>query len=500
MSDNPSWNGKDESPHRTPTDPIVVLEDSGLGGGARHIKGARDLTTGPIFKTLMIFTLPTLASNILHTLNGSISALWVSHYLGDAALAATANANIIMFLMFSVIFGFGMTANVLVGQAFGRGDLDSARRAFGTAIGFCLGITFLIAIAGFMWSDHILAMLSTPPEVFRFARIYLNVTFFGLPAGMMFIMLMSGLRGGGDATTPFWFILLSLTLAATLNPVFILGLGPAPAMGIAGSAFATAIASYLSLTAMILYIYKRDLPLRLRGSEWHYLKPDMGLLRIIVGRGVPMGVQMVVMSLSTLVIFGFVNREGTLTVAAFAAATQLWNYLQMPAMAVGGAVTATAAQNIGAGKWNRVEQTTRAGMILHIGMTGAMIALITLFDRSILGLFLESGGEAVQVGAEMMHIINWSYLIFGMTMVMFGTMRANGVVIGPLIILTLALFGVRIGFYLLSYPYMGVDGLWWSFPVSSTFALLLGWLYYRYGRWREVSMSVPRTATLPARG
>ena len=500
MGDNPSWHDKDESSQPGPNKRIEVHEDSGLKPGPRHIRGAKDLTTGPIFATLLLFTLPTLASNILHTLNGSVSTLWVAHYLGEAALAATANANIIMFLMFSVIFGFGMAANVLVGQAFGRGDLDGARRAFGTATGFSLGLTFLVALAGFLWSGDILAMLSTPPEVFRLARIYLNVTLLGLPSGMMFIMLMSGLRGSGDAMTPFWFILLSLILAAVLNPLFIVGFGPIPAMGIAGSAFATALASYLSLASMITYIYRRDLPLRLRGKEWQYLKPDMALIGVIAGRGLPMGAQMVVMSLSMLVIMGFVNREGTLTVAAFAAATQLWNYLQMPAMAVGGAVTATAAQNIGAGKWSRVEKSTSAAVLIHVAMTGALIGIITLFDRQILDLFLEGGGEAIEVGVHMMHIINWSFLIFGIPMVMFGTMRGNGVVIPSLIMLTVTLFGIRIGFYFASYPMMGANGLWWSFPVSSTFALVMGWLYYRYGRWREVSMTIPRAPALQSNG
>jgi putative MATE family efflux protein len=290
--------------------------------------------------------------------------------------------------------------------------------------------------------------------------------------------------------TPLWFMIMTVTLDVLLNPVFIQGLGPAPRMGIAGSAFASACAAYITLACMISYIYWRDLPLRLRGHEWGYLKPNWALLRIVAGRGVPMGIQMVIMSLSTLVIIGFVNREGTLTVAAFASAQQLWNYIQMPAMAVGGAVSSMAAQNIGAGKWDRVEQTTRIAIGINIVMTGALIGLVTLFDRPILALFLEGGGEAIEIGRHMMHIVNWSYLLFSVAMVMFGAMRANGVVVAPLIILTVSLFFVRIGFYYLSYPIMGVDGLWLSFTVSTFVALVLAFLYYRFGRWREARLSV----------
>lgn len=494
MSESHRSDREDDSP-RPQAD---IVEDTGFEDGPRRMRGMRDLTTGPIFSTLVVFTLPTLLANVLHSLNGSINSIWVAHFLGEAALAATANANIIMFLMFSVIFGFGMAANVVVGQSFGRGDLQAARHAFGSAIGFCLGLTLVIALAGYLWSNHILAALSTPPEVFKLAKLYLHYTFFGLPASLMFVMVMMGLRGGGDAMTPLWFMIMTVTLDVALNPVFILGLGPAPRMGIAGSAFASACASYITLAAMVAFIYWRDLPLRLRGHEWHYLKPDWALLRVVAGRGVPMGLQMVIMSLSTLVIIGFVNREGTLTLAAFAASQQVWNYIQMPVMAVGGAVSSMAAQNIGAGKWDRVEQTTRIAIGINFAMTGALIALVTLFDRPILALFLEGGGNAIEIGRHMMHIVNWSYMLFGVAMVMFGTMRANGVVLPPLVILTVSLFGVRIGFYFLSYSTLGVDGLWLSFPVSTSVSVVLAFLYYRFGSWREKTLQIHRPTLRPS--
>ncbi|MBT2186015.1 MATE family efflux transporter [Sphingobium nicotianae] len=468
----------------------ITSEELAVAAAPRQFRGGRDLTTGPIFGTLVLFTLPTLISNILQSMNGSINSIWVSHFLGETALAGTANANIIMMLMFSLIFGFGMASNVVIGQSFGRGDLDTARRGFGSAIGFCLGLSILIAFAGYLWSDGILGTLSTPPEVFKLAKAYLHYTFFGLPGLMMFIVVMMGLRGGGDAMTPLWFMMLSVVLDVGLNPVFIGGFGPIHAMGIGGSAFASAIAGYVSLAAIVTYIYVRDLPLRLRGHEFAYLKPNWHLLRIIAGRGIPMGVQMVIMSLSTLVIIGFVNREGTITAAAYAASQQLWGYIQMPAMAVGGAVSSMAAQNIGANRWDRVERTTGMATLINVAMTGGLITLLLIFDRPILGLFLDRGGEAIEIGRHIIQIVSWSYLPFSIAMVMFGTMRANGIVLAPLIILTASLFFVRIGFYYVSYPLIGANGLWASFTVSTMVVLVLAWLYYRYGKWREVKIDM----------
>ena len=157
-----------------------------------------------------------------------------------------------------------------------------------------------------------------------------------------------------------------------------------------------------------------------------------------------------------------------------------------------------AAQNIGAGKWDRVEQTTRIAIGINFAMTGALIALVTLFDRPILALFLEGGGNAIEIGQHMMHIVNWSYMLFGVAMVMFGTMRANGVVLPPLVILTVSLFGVRIGFYFLSYSTLGVDGLWLSFPVSTSVSVVLAFLYYRFGSWREKTLQIHRPTLRPS--
>jgi putative MATE family efflux protein len=460
----------------------------------RRPGGGQDLTTGPITKTLLLFTLPTLAANILQSLNGSVNAVWVGHFLGEAALAATANANIIMFLLFSTIFGFGMAATVIVGQSVGRGDIIGARRAFGSALSFCFLLTIVLASLGFFYAQQILHLLSTPKGVEDLALAYLRVIFISLPGGMISIMLMMGLRGTGDAMTPLRFMILSVVLDAGLNPFLILGIGPFPRMGIAGSATASAIANYVSLIGMILYIYAKDLPLRLRGAEWAFLKPDWAELKLVITRGLPMGFQMIVMSLGMLIVVGLVNREGIQTAAAYSAAQQLWNYVQMPAMAVGGAISSMAAQNIGAGRWDRVERATRSAVIINCVMTGSLILLMLAFDRPVLALFLNGEGSAMDIARHIQFLASWSFLFFGMSMVLFGTIRANGIVIAPLIILIISLFGIRLGFYFTFYPVLGADALWWGFSVSSFCSFIMALLYYRFSNWRKKTMDIPRGA------
>src|SRR5436305_4060522 len=160
---------------------------AGPPGGARP--GQRDLTQGRIAPTLLAFALPTLGSSILQSLNGSINAVWVGRFLGENALAATSNANIIMFLMMAFVFGFGMASTILIGQAFGRRDIDAARRVLGTAIGSFSVISFAIGLLGWIFAPALLHLLATPAGAYPFALAYLRVIFIAMPPIMILVML-----------------------------------------------------------------------------------------------------------------------------------------------------------------------------------------------------------------------------------------------------------------------------------------------------------------------
>ena len=454
-------------------------------------KGQRDLTVGPIGATLLAFALPTLASNILQSLNGSINSIWVGRFLGEGALAATSNANIIMFLMFSAVFGFGMAATILVGQSIGRGDVEAARRAFGSAVGLVAGGAAVIALLGWVFAPGILHVLATPAEAQPLALAYLRIIFLGLPLSMLGVLIQMGLRGAGDSVTPLWFMVLSVIIDSSLNPLLIRGIGPFPEMGIAGSATATLIAGLVSTLGLIIYVYARDLPIRLRGSEWHYLVPERALVRTIVAKGLPMGAQMLVMSTAGLTMVGLVNRLGIDTAAAYAVSQQLWTYIQMPAMAIGVAVSSMAAQNIGAGKWDRVDAITRSGIIYNTVITLVVIAAIILFDRPVMALFIGSESPAIPIARHIQLISSWTFVMFGATMVLFSTVRANGSTLAPLIILAISLYPVRIGFALGARPYIGADALWWAFPIGSAVSLGLAIWFYQRGTWRRETLVVP---------
>lgn len=455
---------------------------------ARPSGRAIDLTEGPIVKTLFLFALPALGSNILQSVNASVNAVWVGQFLGARGLAATANANLVMFMMLTLVFGFAMASTILIGQSMGRGDVVNMRRAVGTGLGLFAVLCVASSVLGWLISPALLHALTTPADVYAGALGYLRVMFLGLPFALMTVYFSMALRGAGDSMTPLLLQIPGLLVDIALNPVLIDGKFGLPRLGIQGSAMATLIANLVSFLIIVGYIYWRDLPVRLRGAEWRYLIPQRDYLKVILLKGIPMGLQMIVMSGSAIILLGFVNAEGTATVAAYGANTQLWTYIQMPGVAIGMAVSAMAAQNIGAGRWDRVGATSQAGIVANLVLTGILIAAVMLFDRPIMALFLPDNAEAMEIARRIGHLVDWSFILIGTTMVLSAVPRANGATVGPLVIMIVAYLPARIGAILALRPWLGGEALWWGFSLGGMAALILTIYYYRYGNWRESSL------------
>jgi putative MATE family efflux protein len=437
---------------------------------------------------LLLFALPVLGSNVLQSLNGSVNSVWVGRFLGESALTATSNANLVLFLLLGTVFGIGMAATILVAQSVGARDWHEARRIVGTSATFFFSISALFAICGWIWVDAILHLLGTPADALPLARSYLRIIFVAVPAANLLTFVMTVLRGAGDSRTPFYFMLLAVALDVALNPLLIAGIGPFPRMGIAGSATSTLVGQTVSVLALLVLLYARRHPLRLAGADLRMLRPDPKLLRIVVAKGIPMGLQMIVISVAALTIMGLVNSYGSRVAAAYGIAAQLWTYVQMPALAIGAAVSSMAAQNVGAGRWDRIDRITASGVGFNLVLTSVLVAALYLFDRAVLGLFLIGDPAAIDTAVHINNVASWSFVLFGITIVLFATVRATGAVMPPLVILVFSVLLVRTGFAYWMRGQFGQDALWWSFPAGSVCSLVLGLLYYRFGRWRTMRM------------
>ena len=150
-----------------------------------------------------------------------------------------------------------------------------------------------------------------------------------------------------------------------------------------------------------------------------------------------------------------------------------------------------AAQAIGARLPERLDAISRAGILINLAMTGTMTALLLLFDRAALVLFLGPDSAAVPLARHIQLLASWSFILFGVTIVLFGTMRAGGVVFAPLLVLGIAMYPVRLGFYALAYPRIGADAIWLAFPIGSIATLALAIVAYRLPGWRMRARALP---------
>ena len=456
------------------------------------------LTEGPIARTLLLFALPILGSTVLQSLNASVNAIWIGHFLGESALSAVSNASLIVFLLLTAVFGVSMASTILVGQSLGARNMIEAKRVVGTGVSFFVALSTLVSVFGYFNTAWMLEKLGTPADAMPYAVPYLRMVFVAMPSMYFYNFLMMTLRGAGDARTPFVFMAMSVLLDIALNPLFMFGWGPVPAMGTAGSGFATLISQSVALAALLATLYRRKHFLRLTGDELAYLRPDPTILRALVFKGLPMGLQMIVISSSAMLMMRLVNGFGSQTTAAYGAATQLWTYVQMPAMAIGAAVSSMAAQNVGARLWDRVHRIARVGVAYNFLLGGSLIALIYVFNRGALHLFLPGDGEAIALAQHLNMIAVWSFLFFGVTFVLFGVVRSTGAVWPPLIVLFISMWMIRPPFAFALMPRLGADAIWWSFPLGSLASMLMALAYYRWGGWQRAHMlAEPVAAPVP---
>jgi Na+-driven multidrug efflux pump len=197
-----------------------------------------------------------------------------------------------------------------------------------------------------------------------------------------------------------------------------------------------------------------------------------------------------------------VNKHGVHTSAAYGAAAQLWTYVQMPAMALGAAVSSMAAQNVGAGKMDRVERVARSGALYAVLFTGLPVVAIYLADPWVLRAFLPATSASLPIAIQINSVVLWGFIPFGMAFVFSGIVRSTGAVWPPLLAMVISLWGVRVPLAMALEPTMGAQAIWIAFPVGSTTTLLLAGGYYLWGGWRNAKMlpTTPMTTEEPDTG
>lgn len=433
----------------------------------------------PLWQRFAIFLVPLMAANILQALSGTVSAIYVGQMIGVDALAAIATFFPILFFLLSFLIGLSSGSTVLIGQAWGARNIDKVKQVAGTTLITAFAMGVVVAVVGVIWTDQILSVLGVPADIAPITAGYARIMLASMPGFFLFIVATSVLRGVGDTMTPLFSLILSLAVTALVTPALIQGWFGLPQLGVNAAAAASISGFVTVLVFLFVYLRARALPLAPDGKLLAaMLAPDFGLLGLILRLGVPAGLQMVVSSVSGIVVVGLVNRFGSDATAAYGALGQVMSYVQFPAMSIGIAASIFGAQAIGGGRVDQLGAITRTGLVMNLVVTGTLVLVAYLFSDRLIALFI-TDPAVIAMTETLLHVVLWSILAFGGSVVFSGVMRSSGTVLAPMVLSLTCILGIELpGAIVLSQTGLGLTGIWVAMAASFTMMLVLQSSWY----------------------
>ena len=432
----------------------------------------RDLTQGSIAKSLILFSLPMIAGNLLQQFYNIADTLIVGRVLGENALAAVGSAYTLMTFLTSIFLGLSMGSGALFSICKGRNESETLRGCIAHALVLILGITILINALVYLCLDGILAFLRVPEEVIPGMRTYLEVIFVGLLATSLYNFFACMLRAIGNSAVPLVFLAVSAILNIGLDLLFVIPFQ----WGIAGAAWATVISQYVSGIGLMIFCLlkcKSILPKRgdFRFRRW-ILKEILKLSSLTCA-------QQSVMNFGILMVQGLVNSFGTTIMAAFAAAVKIDTFAYLPVQDFGNAYSTFIAQNFGAKNQERIQKGTKTAFALSAAFSLVISAIVFCLAKPLMRILVDGSATAViDAGCKYLRIEGAFYVGIGCLFLFYGYFRAIQKP-GISVILTVISLGTRVALAYLLSAFMGETGIWISIPIGWALADAVGWLKMR---------------------
>ena len=434
----------------------------------------RDLTRGPVTRSMLLFAIPMILGDLLQQCYNIADTLIVGQFLGRDALAAVGSSFTLMTFLTSIILGLCMGSGALFSMRFGQRDEKALCESLCASFFFIALVTALLNVLSFVCLDGLRTFLRVPAEVWGDMREYLFVIFMGIPAVFLYNYFASFLRAIGNSVIPLGFLAVSAVLNIVLDFWFVIGLN----RGVAGAAEATVIAQYASGIGIAAYTLMRFPQVR---SIWNFRSLRRGRIREIVSFSTLTCVQQSIMNLGILMVQGLVNSFGPIVMAAFAAAVKIDAFAYMPVQDFGNAFSTFIAQNYGAKESARIRAGLKSAVCISMAFCVVISTLVFVFARPLMAIFVDTGEtEVILEGVRYLRIEGAFYCGIGCLFLLYGLYRALGRP-GISVVLTVISLGTRVALaYLLSaIPAIGVTGIWWSVPIGWGLADFAGSLYYK---------------------
>lgn len=457
-------------------------------------KFGRDMTTGSVARNLLLFSLPMLMGNTIHTAYSIINAVWVGKGLGTDAMAAVTVSFPVIFILLAVAGGLTLASNIMVSQAYGAKDHARIAAVARNSLVLVAATSLGCMAFGMLMSAPLVRLMGTPENVAPLAVSFLRIFMITAPLMFGIFHLASILRGMGDSKTPLYFQASSLVMNALLDPFLMFGWLGLPRMGLNGAAVATVISQGAAVFSLVFYLRRAG---HAAAPTWHGARLDRSLSLLTLKIGLPSMLQQSMVAMGMLFIVSLVNRFGAHSAAAYGIAMRIDQLAFMPAMAMGMAVSTVAGQNIGAQAFGRVGQVLRWGIIIACGLTlpGAIVAFSA--PQWLMGLFIPDL-DVIATGAYYLRVAAFGYLLVAVMFTGNGVINGSGHTMATTAFTLVVFWLVRIplGVYLSS-RLDRVEGIWYAILVSYVIGVTLSIGYYRTGRWRKPIYARMRTPVSP---
>lgn len=425
-----------------------------------------DMCEGSILNKLLLFSLPLIASSILQLFFNAADVIVVGKFAGDHALAAVGSNGSIINLLTNVFMGLSVGANVLVARFFAAKQEKELRKTVHTAMTVSVVCGVLLAIIGMLAAKQILIWMKSPAEVIDLATLYLRIYFLGMPATMAYNFGAAILRGVGDTKRPLYYLSFSGVVNVVLNLIFVIVFQ----MSVAGVALATIVSQCISAILVIRCLMKEEGGIRL---ERKYLGIDKDVLWRILQIGLPAGVQGSLFSLSNVVIQSSVNSFGATIVAGNSAAQNIEGFVYVAMNAFSQAVVAFVSQNLGAGKFERINKVVITAQVCVLTVGLVLGNAVYLLGEPLLHLY--TGSEVVvEAGMKRLSIISTTYALCGMMDSMVGALRGLGYSVMPMIVSLLGACAFRMAWIFVFFgieQFHTIDTVYFAYPISWTLTL-----------------------------
>lgn len=443
-----------------------------------------DLTKGNVIKQLLVFSTPVILSDLIQALISLVDIFYLGRLMGYSAVASVSVAIPVVFILFAILIGVGVSSNILVAQAFGAGSRESLILVIKNSLSITLLLSVVLSVLGFLTSGFVLKLMNVPDSIYKDALIYLQIYIAGIPITAMLNWITGITRGLGNSKVSLYFSIFMLLGKLILTPLFINGFYIIPQMGVTGAMVSTIIIELILVVLGFIYISRRyDI---IRQSVRFSIHIQREMIYRFFSLGLPVSLQMIIISFSFAVVMGFVSSFGDKSIAVFGIGNRVDQFAFLPALSLGLALMTISSQNLSAERYDRVFEFLKWALIISLGISGIVVVVSNLFADSIFGFFV-SDREVISLGVDYIRVMSISYVLMGAVFSVQGIIRGAGDTIAVLIIKSLSMLVVRIPVaYILGFlVFKSPVGVWASFVVVMLFEVIVSWIYLKSENWKK---------------